>query len=106
MRRRRGPRILIDDASFTIFPGDTVGIVARNGCGQSTLVALVRDELGTDAGGFDRPARRTVVSVLQELPATGAAVPDGDTPPRRIDAAIVAAHEGTDGKREAELLGE
>ena len=34
---RRGPRKLLDDLDFTIYPGWRVGVVGRNGTGKSSL---------------------------------------------------------------------
>ena len=50
VRLRRGARVLIDQASLRIFPGEKVGVVGRNGCGKSTLLALVRGEITADDG--------------------------------------------------------
>ena len=52
---RRGTRLLINDASFTIYRGEKVGIVGANGSGKSSLLALVLGELQPDAGNFDMP---------------------------------------------------
>ena len=37
---RRGVRVLLDNATATINPGQKVGLVGKNGCGKSTLLAL------------------------------------------------------------------
>ena len=52
----RGGKPLLDQASATIHPGDKVGLVGKNGCGKSTLFALMKDELSIDAGSFSQPA--------------------------------------------------
>ena len=54
---RRGTRLLIKDASFTIYRGEKVGIVGKNGTGKSSLLALMLGELQADAGSFDRPSQ-------------------------------------------------
>ncbi len=38
---RRGVRVLLDNATATINPGQKVGLVGKNGCGKSTLLALL-----------------------------------------------------------------
>ena len=41
-----GPRTLVKDASFTIGPGEKVGLVGRNGTGKSSLVSVLVGEPG------------------------------------------------------------
>ena len=67
---RRGTRLLISDASFTIYRGEKAGIVGANGTGKSTLLALVLGELQPDAGSFERPSQLVLAHVSQELDAT------------------------------------
>jgi ATP-binding cassette subfamily F protein 3 len=92
---RRGLRLLITDASFTIYRGEKVGIVGANGCGKSSLLALILGELQPDAGNFDMPTQLVVAHVAQEMDATQRAavefVMDGDTELRETEAAMVAA---------------
>ena len=47
---RRGPRALFTDATFSLFAGEKVGVVGANGTGKSSLFALLKGELGADAG--------------------------------------------------------
>ena len=37
---RRGVRVLLDNATATINPGQKVGLVGKNGCGKSTLLGI------------------------------------------------------------------
>ena len=98
---RRGTRLLIKDASFTINRGEKVGIVGANGTGKSSLLALVLGELQPDAGGFELPTQLVLAHVAQELEATPSPavefVMDGDTELRRTEAAIAAAEQANDG---------
>ena len=81
-RVRRGPQILLDEATVSVFRGEKVGIVGRNGCGKSTLLALIRGELSVDAGDYSAPANLAIASVAQDLPDTdtplGEYIQDGD----------------------------
>jgi ATP-binding cassette subfamily F protein 3 len=92
---RRGTRLLISDASFTIYRGEKAGIVGANGCGKSSLLALILGELQPDAGSFDMPSQLVVAHVAQEMEATQRAavefVMDGDTELRATEAAMAAA---------------
>jgi ATP-binding cassette subfamily F protein 3 len=92
---RRGVRLLLSDASFTIYRGEKVGIVGANGSGKSSLLALVRGELQPDAGSFDMPAQLVLAHVAQELDASDREaiefVMDGDAELRATQAAIAAA---------------
>jgi ATP-binding cassette, subfamily F, member 3 len=104
---RRGTRLLIADASFTIYRGEKVGIVGANGCGKSSLLALILDELQPDAGSFDMPTQLVVAHVAQETDATQRAavefVMDGDAELRETEAAMVAAEARNAGAALGEL---
>jgi ATP-binding cassette subfamily F protein 3 len=92
---RRGTRLLISDASFTIYRGEKVGVVGANGCGKSSLLALILGELQPDAGSFDMPSQLVVAHVAQEMDATQRAavefVMDGDEELRETEAGIAEA---------------
>ncbi len=45
-----GPRRLITDATFSLQPGDKVGLVGRNGAGKTTLLRTLAGERSPDAG--------------------------------------------------------
>src|SRR6185437_17039504 len=76
VRLRRGPQVLIDGATCSIFRGEKAGIVGRNGCGKSTLLALIRGDLAPDAGEYRAPPGLAIAAVAQELPDTGATLVD------------------------------
>jgi ATP-binding cassette, subfamily F, member 3 len=98
---RRGVRLLIKDASFTIYRGEKAGIVGANGTGKSSLLSLVLGELQPDAGNFDRPSQLEIAHVAQELDATDQAaiefVMDGDRELRATERAIAQAEAANDG---------
>ncbi len=80
---RRGSRLLLSDIDLTLHAGWKIGVIGRNGCGKSSLLAAVRGELDTDAGALDLPADVRMASVAQETPALPDAAIDyvlgGDT---------------------------
>ena len=65
---RRGGRELIGDSSFSIHPGQKVGLTGANGTGKSTLFALIRGELGLDGGQFTMPPNWVMAHVAQHTP--------------------------------------
>ncbi|GEA61443.1 ABC transporter ATP-binding protein [Vibrio comitans] len=105
----RGGKALLQDASATIHPGDKVGLVGKNGCGKSTLFALMKDELSIDAGDFKQPKHWELAWVAQETPALERTaieyVIDGDREYRQLEADLVQAEKDDNGNKVAELHG-
>jgi ATP-binding cassette, subfamily F, member 3 len=103
VRLRRGPQVLVDDASTGIFRGEKVGIVGRNGSGKSTLLALIKGELLPDAGEYSAPPNLAIASVAQELPDSDAPlveyILDGDLELRAVEAQLAQAEQSADGVR-------
>ncbi|ALB68438.1 Glutathione-regulated potassium-efflux system ATP-binding protein [Cronobacter dublinensis 1210] len=66
---RRGTRVLLDNATATINPGQKVGLVGKNGCGKSTLLSLLKNEISADGGSFTYPGTWQLAWVNQETPA-------------------------------------
>jgi ATP-binding cassette subfamily F protein 3 len=106
-RVRRGPQVLLDEASVTIFRGEKVGIVGRNGCGKSSLLALILGQLHLDAGEYTAPANLKVAAVAQDLPDSDTAlieyVLDGDLELRALEEELALAQARGDGTAEATL---
>ena len=104
VRLRRGPQVLIDEASVGIFRGEKVGIVGRNGSGKSTLLALIKGELLPDAGEYSTPPNLALAAVAQELPDSVDAplveyILDGDLELRAVEAQLAQAERSADGVR-------
>ena len=49
---RAGSRLLLDDATFRVAPGDRVGLVGRNGAGKTTLTKALAGETHPAAGSI------------------------------------------------------
>ncbi|CZF80410.1 ABC transporter ATP-binding protein [Grimontia marina] len=103
----RGGKPLLNNASATIHPGDKVGLVGKNGCGKSTLFALLKGELSLDAGSCIFPSGWQMAWVAQETPALEREaieyVIDGDREYRALEQALRAAEEADDGHKVATL---
>ena len=91
----RGPKILLEAASLTLFPGHKVGLIGPNGCGKSSLFALLRGQLHQDAGELDMPSKWVIAHVAQETPQSHRTALDysldGDTELRAVEAELVKA---------------
>jgi ATP-binding cassette subfamily F protein 3 len=106
----RAGRVLLDGVDLTLHGGRKVGVVGPNGCGKSSLFALLAGDLHQESGDLDLPPRLTIARVAQETPAV--ATPaleyalDGDTGLRRVEAELARAESSSDGHRLAELHAE
>ncbi|MGF1706084.1 ABC transporter ATP-binding protein [Enterovibrio baiacu] len=103
----RGGKPLLNQASATIHPGDKVGLVGKNGCGKSTLFALLKDEMTLDAGSCNFPSGWELAWVAQETPALERQaieyVIDGDREYRQLENALRQAEIDDDGHKVAIL---
>lgn len=106
---RRGSKLLFADADVTIYPGRKVGVVGPNGCGKSSLFALIRGELHQDQGDLAVPRDWEIAYVAQQTPSGEQPaielVLDGDRELRAVQAQLVTAEKQEDGLRQARLHG-
>jgi ATP-binding cassette subfamily F protein 3 len=102
---RRGAKVLLDDASVSINPGEKVGLVGRNGAGKSSLFALLNGSLHEDKGDFSMPSQWRMAQVAQDMPETSESATDfviaGDTLLAAAQAEVAAAEASDDGERMA-----
>jgi ATP-binding cassette subfamily F protein 3 len=98
---RRGTKVLLDNASVTLNPGEMVGLVGRNGAGKSTLFGLLNGTLHEDAGEYSIPAQWRMAQVAQDMPETTQSatefVIEGDTVLLAAQAEVHAAEASDDG---------
>lgn len=99
---RRGAKVLLDQASVTLNPGEKVGLVGRNGAGKSTLFALLNGSLHEDGGDFSMPPHWRMAQVAQHMPETTDSatqfVLSGDTRLSEAQAALASAEASEDGE--------
>jgi ATP-binding cassette subfamily F protein 3 len=107
---RRGKKVLLEDASFSIPPGQKVGITGSNGVGKSSLFSLILGELEADSGNFSMPPDWVIAHVAQHTP--GGAIPaldyvlQGDKEYVELQEKIISATDQDDGMALAELHGQ
>jgi len=102
---RRSAKVLLDNASVSINPGERVGLVGRNGAGKSSLFALLNGTLHEDKGDFSMPSQWRMAQVAQDMPETSESATDfviaGDSQLVAAQTEVTAAEESDDGERMA-----
>lgn len=103
---RRDRALLFDRVSLVIHRGQKVGLTGSNGCGKSSLFAMIQGELEPDDGDISLQQSVTVTHVAQESHASDAPaiefVIDGDVALRTIEAKLKQVEDN--GERHATLL--
>jgi len=97
---RRSTELLFEAVDMKIYPGQKLGITGANGCGKSSLFALIRGELSADQGELSLPSNWAVATVAQEtLLSKRIAIEyviDGDEELRQVQAKLQQAEADTD----------
>ena len=105
----RGSKVLLRDANAVVYPGHKAGLIGANGCGKSTLFALIKGELHTEQGDFNIPKNWQIISVEQETPAVERSaidyVIDGDKHYRKLQKQLIDAEQEHNGEQIAHLHG-
>lgn len=97
----RGPRTLFSGASMTLERGWKVGLIGANGCGKSSLMAVLAGELSPDAGALEIQPGTRMARIEQEAPALDTPVIeyllDADLDLRAAQVAVHHAESNNDG---------
>lgn len=103
---RRGTKVLFEQANFKIHRGNRVGVTGANGCGKSSLFALILKLIQSDAGEIIIPQKTVIAHVAQETPTTEKSaldyVLDGDIELRKIQQQLTKAEHNNNGAEQAE----
>jgi len=62
-----GSRVIMDNATFSLLPGDRVGLVGKNGAGKSTLLKAIDGDISTEGGRIAYPSDYTIGFLKQEI---------------------------------------
>ena len=103
---QRGSKVLLEQASARISPSRRVGLIGKNGSGKSSLFALIKGEIGADAGDIRLPPHWKLAAVAQETPALEISALDyvlqGDAELQTFQVALKQAEAQNDGHAIAE----
>jgi ATP-binding cassette subfamily F protein 3 len=97
---RRGRKVLFENASLQLHAGQRMGVIGANGCGKSSLFAMLQGELEADDGELSLDPADVIAHVAQESPHGGGTavdyVMDGDGELRTVQVAIADAESASD----------
>ncbi|PIT42439.1 ATP-binding cassette domain-containing protein [Snodgrassella alvi] len=103
---QRGSKQLLQHASLTIYPGQRVGLIGKNGTGKSSLFALLEGKISHDSGDLRLPKHWQLATVKQETPALDIPALDyvlqGDTELQQLQQLLQQAEASNDGLKQAE----
>lgn len=89
---RRDGKQLFDDLNCVVHSGQKVGLTGANGCGKSSLFAMIQGELEPDEGVISLQQNMGITHVAQETPSSNRTaldyVIDGDARLRKLEAAV------------------
>ena len=104
---RLGSQLLLDEVGLTVYAGQKVGIIGRNGTGKTSLFKLLMEEISPDTGELDFPKDLRKSQMLQETKgSTRSAVDfviDGDVKFRVLEKQIAEAEQANNDNKLAQL---
>lgn len=72
----RGTKLIFSDLSLNVFHKQKIGIVGKNGCGKSTLFALIMGKLSPDTGECALQSHISISNLAQHIPDSDEKVVD------------------------------
>ncbi|MFK7997821.1 MAG: ATP-binding cassette domain-containing protein [Granulosicoccus sp.] len=106
---RREGKLLFHELSCVVHAGQKIGLTGANGCGKSSLFAMIQGELEPDTGAILLQQNIGITHVAQETPSSSRSaldyVVDGDQRLRALEASIEACRDD-EGERLANTLAE
>lgn len=103
---QRGNKQLLNNASLTIYPGQRIGLIGKNGTGKSSLFALIEGKISHDSGDIRLPKHWQLATVKQETPALDIPalgyVLQGDSELQQLQQLLQQAEDDDDGFKQAE----
>lgn len=95
---QRGTKLLLQNVNLTLPKGQKVGFVGPNGCGKSSLFALLQGRLIPESGEINLPISWVIAQIEQETPAVETLALDyvleGDRELQQIEKALSTTEEG------------
>ena len=95
---RRGHQLLLDRVDLVVHKGSRMGLIGKNGTGKSSLFAMLRQNLESDAGDLSIPKSWAIAHVAQESPSLEKSavdyVLDGDAELRLIEQQLLDEIDG------------
>ena len=64
----RGKKVLLENVSLSIHPKQKIGLVGRNGCGKSSLIKLLTNQISPDQGEYHIQQKLEISHLSQDLP--------------------------------------
>ena len=64
IKKRYGKRVILEDITFSVNPGESIALIGKNGCGKSTLLKILAGVLNAQSGDFyyynqNKPKKRS-----------------------------------------------
>ncbi|WP_410687349.1 ABC transporter ATP-binding protein [Avibacterium paragallinarum] len=104
---KRGQTTLLENANATINPKQKVGLVGKNGCGKSSLLALLKKEISAEGGEVSYPTNWQLAWVNQETPSLSISALDyvilGDRQYVALQQQLEQANQNNDGNAIARI---